>query len=198
MHPPTTCDCSGSSFNRSGNGTPEADEACAAADEDVRHISRADQLAPGDQVFTPARRWETVTRADLGQLSDWSVSIFTDRTGPEYAWSLPRHRELPTLRAWMVRGTAVVWVVSDAVRGEVIAFVGRDDVAHHEPPLYVVAGAYPAGRGRGWELRHRPQGGALVSTVVPSKAAAASAVKRIAKEHAAALGLRMHRPGVAR
>ncbi len=153
---------------------------------------RVDELAVGDQLFTPAGRWETVAKLDD---ATWLVRVFTDRTGPAYSWSLPRHRELPGLRAaWTLLKPTVR--VESTQRG-VVAFIGADEYVNGWAS-YVLADASPLGRGEGWEVRDRPAGGELARLQVASKVEAMSAVRRAARAHAAALGLRLHRGDGAR
>ncbi len=150
---------------------------------------RVDELAVGDQVFTPAGRWETVAAIDA---ATWLVRVFTDRTGSAYSWFLPRHRELPGLRAALAQIAPTVRV--ESTRRGVIAFVGTEEYVDGWAS-YVLAEASPLGRGEGWEVRDRPSGGELARLKVPGKGEAMSAIRRAARAHAAALGLRLHRGG---
>jgi hypothetical protein len=163
--------------------------------ERVRYASRVDELLTGDQIFTPAYRWETVIRLDRGETYSASTRVFTDRTGEGYGWSLANWHELPTLRSWQIRGTATVRV--DSTRHRVVAFVGTGESEYwylgQRPAMTVLAEATPAGRGQGWDVVNRPDGGDPVRVRVGSTAAALSAVKRAARVHAKALGLRLDR-----
>jgi hypothetical protein len=152
-------------------------------------VIRVDELAVGDQVFTPASRWETVAAIDA---ATWLVRVFTDRTGPAYSWSLPRHRELPGLRVDLVQIKPAVRIESTQ-RG-LVAFIGTEEYVDGWAS-YVLVDATPLGRGAGWEVRDRPSGGEVARLQVPSKAEALTAVRRAARAHAAALGLRLHRGG---
>lgn len=149
---------------------------------------RVDELKVGDQVWTPAARWETV--ADLDDAA-WLVRVFADRTGPAYSWSLPRHRELPGLPVAIAQADPAVRVES-TLRG-LVAFVGTDTYIEGLTS-YVLAEATPLGRGEGWEVRDRPAGGELARLQVPGKPEALTAIKKAARAHAAALGLHLYRP----
>jgi len=152
-------------------------------------VIRVDELAVGDQVYTPAGRWETVQDLDS---STWLVRIFTDHTGPAYSWSVPRHRELPGLPAALALITPKIHV--ESTRRGVVAVIGTDEHVNGWAS-YVLAEAASLGRGEGWEVRNRPAGGELDRLTVASKAEALSAVRRAARGHATALGLRLHRGG---
>ena len=163
-------------------------------DERERYVGRVDTLNPGDQFFSPARRWETVTRLDGSD--PCRTRVFTDVTGAGYAWTLANFREVPVLPAWQRRGTPMVRV--DDFRQFVTAFVGTAEQRYFTAGSPVLAEGRQLGRGQGWEVTDRPAGGDLVITRVPGKAAALSAVRRAAKAHAKALGLPLQPTGVGR
>ena len=166
-------------------------------DERERYVCRVDTLNVGDQFFSPARRWETVTRiADAERYSTWT-RVFTDVTGAGYAWKLADFREVPVLRAWQRRGTPMVRV--DDSRRFVTAFVGTAEQRYgFTADAPVLAEARQLGRGQGWQVTDRPAGGDVVITQVAGKAAALSAVRRAAKAHAKALGLPLQPAGAGR
>ena len=119
------------------------------------------------------------------------MQLRTDRTGPTYAWLLPKHREVPALRGpWPATSPTVR--VESTLRG-VTAFIGTDEYVNGWAS-YLLVEATPLGKGQGWEIRHRPTGGELVRVSAPSKVEALVVVKHAARAHAAALGLRMYRP----
>src|SRR5207245_11718472 len=82
--------------------------------------------------------------------------------------------------------------VESTLRG-VSAFIGTDEYVNGWAS-YLLVDATPLGKGQGWEIRHRPTGGELVRIGAGSKVEALVVVKHAARVHAAALGLRMHRP----
>src|SRR5256885_790495 len=88
-------------------------------------------------------------------------------TGTAYSWFLPRHRELPGLRAALAQIAPTVRV--ESTRRGVIAFVATEDYVDGWAS-YVLAEASPLGRGDGWEVRDRPSGGELARLKVPGKA----------------------------
>ena len=52
----------------------------------VHFACRVDALRLGDQVLTPAHRWETVTALESGDVFSKSTRVTTDATGAEYPW----------------------------------------------------------------------------------------------------------------
>lgn len=162
------------------------DDVCE--DDRPRYVSQVDALMTGDQVFTAAGRWETVTRLERTDPYACSTRVFTDVTGPDYAWSLPNRCELPTLRSWHVRRTPMVQVDTR----HVVAFVAPTNDYAYSPDAPVLATAYWAGRGQGWDVVDAPGADPVR---VATKAAAVSAVRRAARKHAKALRLRLNRPG---
>lgn len=163
---------------------PVVDATTTSVDRQT-HTGRVDALRVGDQVFTPAYRWETVTRLDQGDRYSRATRVFTDHTGPEYAWRLANHHTLPILPASLV--SAVPSVRVEASRDRVVAFVGADE----RPSATVLAEAVYLGRGNGWRVNDRPNGLDLVTSVVARKDLALSRVRRAARAHAKALGLRV-------
>lgn len=151
---------------------------------------RIDDLRAGDQVFSPAGRWETVWSV-VFEPSSYLVRLYTDRTGSDYSWTLERHQELTTVTAARVRVIPTVRVRNSS--HNVVAYIATDDFLRGFG-MVTLADASPLGRGRGWEIRDRPTGGEITVTVVASKAAAVSLVRAAARAHAKALGLSVYRP----
>jgi hypothetical protein len=151
---------------------------------------RVDALNLGDQIWSPASRWETVTGLDAPRPGA-VTRVNTDLTGPDYGWALPNWREIPVLPVAHPRGTSAVWI--QAMRDRVLAFVGTVPEYHRNVNAPIVAQAIFFGRGRGWEIVNRPDGGESTRETVASKATAVAAVRRSAKAHAKALRLPMGR-----
>lgn len=145
---------------------------------------RVDDLNAGDQIWSPAGRWEIVT--SVSPSSDpWLMRVVTDRTGSGYAWPLDCYRKVETVRARHLRETPSVRVWDH--QREIVAWVGTGEYLYRT--ALTLAQAFPRGRGLGWEVRDRPDGGELRVTGAPSKAAAAVLVRKAARAHAKALGL---------
>lgn len=147
----------------------------------------ANELAPGDRFHTAAMRWETVTAVSPSE-QPWIVSVFTDVTGPGYAWPLSPGEKVQAIRGWRI-GTA-------QVRIEITHFQVRARVATDVSPRTgpVLAEAFHMGRGHGWRIHDHGNGTGLVVTDAPTKAKAISAVRAAAKAHAKALRLAVHMP----
>ena len=62
-----------------------------------RSVCRVDALSVGDQIFTTARCWETVTGLDRGERFSRSTRVFTDRGG-DYPWVLVNQHRIPVRR----------------------------------------------------------------------------------------------------
>jgi hypothetical protein len=56
------------------------------ADDDGTFVCRVDALAVGDQVLTPAHRWETVTGLGRGDGYCRSTRVATGATGPDFPY----------------------------------------------------------------------------------------------------------------
>lgn len=176
-HEPTCLSCGG-------------DKKCLDCD-DIR--PEAEKLAEGWRFMSPLDRWETVQRVE--QANDYApVRVWTDKTGPDYSWLIPRWRKLhavaPPLR-W--QGTPEIRIVEhrfgrDAPMYAVTTLdtVHRPDVGH-----YLVEARYS--REDGWRVIHRPDGGGevLVVDCGRSKAKARTALRAAARQHAKALGVQV-------
>jgi hypothetical protein len=56
------------------------------ADDDRTFVCRVDALVVGDQVLTPAHRWETVIGLARRDGCSRSTRVATDATGPEFPY----------------------------------------------------------------------------------------------------------------
>lgn len=147
---------------------------------------RADRLRAGDQVFTPARRWETVATAERPTGS--AHMLVTTKTGRTvYRWRLRDWEKFPVLPAWRNRLVPKVrlWDGGRACPQVVAAISTHDHNIYHG---YELAAAYGA-RGAGWEVYDPTADLATPVASGLSKAKATSLVKRIARERAAELGV---------
>ncbi|WP_112137187.1 hypothetical protein [Glycomyces dulcitolivorans] len=148
---------------------------------------RADDIRVGDQVFTPAHRWEAVDGVlRVGELR--YVEITTRQGRKEYRWRFQPWHTHPVLPASYTarEPKARLW---DGGRGlkNVIAAVWDWEYSAHKG--YHLAAAYGK-TGAGWEVYDYGIG--TPATLVGeglSKAQAVSLVKRIARERAKELGV---------
>ncbi|MER5608253.1 hypothetical protein AB0F93_00585 [Micromonospora tulbaghiae] len=170
------------------------------ADDDEQHRAETCdhryypwELNVGWLLHSPAGRLEKVTDVDegAGHLA-YAVRVFTEDTGPDYSWRLPRHDKVhalprhphghpstePHLLVFELSGPSGRISVVPAYRWQ-------------EIPEFrlALATARPLGPGQGWEVTDHPGGGDLVVTTHSSKAKARSAIVAAAKAHAAALKL---------
>ena len=141
-------------------------------------------LVEGDQMFSPAGRWETIKSIDS---TDRGVSlIYTDSTGPEYGWRVENFRRV----RFIARERSGLRVVK----------VYESDVAMHvalgEPPSLVwaydspILAAATHVRGSGfWTIINWPSGRDQVTTQIKNRGVARAQLRLIAREHAKALGL---------
>jgi hypothetical protein len=142
------------------------------------------QFSIGGQFLSPAGRWETVTDCTPRAHQSLVIHVWTDQTGPDYAWQLWRTDKLPYIPDRDAGGQMYVVVresahfiqacVSDSVRpfgsGHQLLFAQQI-------------------RGEGWKVTDRPNGQDPEQVVCASKATARTDVGRRARAHAKHLGL---------
>lgn len=168
------------------------DKKCLGCD-DVRPV--AEGLDVGWRFVSSLGRWETVDRVE--QASQYApVRVWTDATGPDYSWLIPRWRKVhavaPPLR-W--HGTPEIRIVEYqyARDAPMYAVTTLDTVRHVDPATedHLVQACYS--RESGWQVVHRPDGGGdlVVVDCGRSKAKARTALWAVAREHARALGVRV-------
>lgn len=166
-----------------------ADKQCLGCD-DTR--PEAERLGPGWRFVSPLRRWETVERVE--QASEYApVRVWTDKTGPDYSWLIPRWRKLDAVAPlWGVNGTPEIRVVEyEYSRDAPMYAVATLDTVHRPDNDEPLAEAHYSREG-GWRVTHRPAGGGeVVSIACDSKAKARTALRRVAGEHAKALGVKV-------
>jgi len=149
-------------------------------------MARVGELNVGDQWFTPAGRWETVTDVDPG-LTGLTVRVATDRLPASYTWSLWASREVSAVPAGEVMQRSVV---VNQTRGHIWADLTADASGLGRDRGSVgLVGAHHLGPGQGWQVVDTPGGGEQVVSSVDSKAAARTAVTRAAQAHATSLGV---------
>ncbi|NJP33723.1 hypothetical protein [Micromonospora thermarum] len=167
-----------------------ADKKCLGCD-DVR--PEAEKLDQGWRIISPLDRWETVERVE--QANEYApVRVWTDKTGPDYSWLIPRWRKLhavaPPVR-W--QGTPEIRVVEYeyARDAPMFAVTTLDTVYRPELEDQLVEARYS--RESGWRVVHRPDGGGapVVIDCGRSKAKARTALRAAARQHAKALGVQV-------
>jgi hypothetical protein len=155
-------------------------------DEGLLLEQRADRLREGDQVFTPARRWETVTTAERPQGS-CKVTVTTKTGRRVCTWRFGTWEKLPVLPVWRNRIEPKVrlW---DGGRNcpQVVAAISTHD--HSVYKGYELAAAYGK-KGAGWEVYDNVADPAVPVAAGLSKARATTLVKQIAKQRAAEFGV---------
>ncbi|WP_320069140.1 hypothetical protein [Micromonospora sp. RTGN7] len=162
---------------------------CVGCD-DIRPV--AEQVAQGWQVVSPLGRWETVERVE--RATEFSaVRVWTDRTGPGYSWSIPPWRKLdaaaPPRRCHGVAEVRV-WEHDYARDAPMYAVITLDTI--HRPDTEHPLAQASYSREAGWAVTHRPDGGeVVVIDCGRSKAAARTALRAAARQHAKALGVRV-------
>jgi hypothetical protein len=147
---------------------------------------RADSIRPGDEVFTPAGRWETVTGVDR---DSWRIALHTACGRRSFTWRFGGHTTLPVLRSWP-RPEAVavrLWEANGAGLREVIAAVASRATSAAVIDGHHLVHARWQGRGRGWAVYDLVTDETV--TLGVSKAEAFAEVKRLARVHAKALGM---------
>lgn len=151
------------------------------------------ELNIGWLFHSPAGRVEKVTNVDTGNgRIAYAVRIFTEDTGPDYSWRIPRTDKVhalpphpnrhpsnePHLRIIELVGANASIIVVPAYRWQAV------------PAMELaLANARYLGPGKGWELWDHPAGGDAVVTHHDSKAKARTAIMAAARAHAAALKL---------
>jgi hypothetical protein len=69
-------------------------------------VCRVDALIAGDQVLTPAHRWETVTGLERGDGYSRSTRVATDATGPHFPYEWVNQHRVPVRPNWGARLTS--------------------------------------------------------------------------------------------
>ncbi|OKI52875.1 hypothetical protein [Micromonospora sp. CB01531] len=174
-HEPTCLSCGGT-------------KQCLGCD-DVRPV--AEKLAQGWRFVSPLNRWETVERVD--QANEYAaVQVWTDKTGPDYSWSIPPWRKLDAVAPpWRPHGVPEirVWEYDYARDAPMYAVVTLDTIYRPDTDHALVEARYS--REDGWKVIHRPDGGEVVVIHCESKAKARSALRAAARQHAKALGVKV-------
>lgn len=152
-------------------------------------MTRVDELRPGDQMWSPVGRWETIT--DVAGLGSGLQHIHTMSTKDGYAWTLPGAREVQAMTGADLRHIRTV-SVEEGGGGDIIAVLSDPAYAawHWDDGSVILAQATHK-RGEGWTVADRPgDGTGVVATTYDSKAAARSAIIRAARAHARGLGVK--------
>jgi hypothetical protein len=146
-----------------------------------------DEFAVGGMFFSPAGRWETITEIAPRAQYAYTDVVHTDRTGPDYAWTLRTSARLPYVPSWRAMAHQVrVFDLTIALDVEV---TGARSFGHGHTLLTA-----RQVRGAGWEITDRPDGATVETVPVPNKARARSEVNRRARAHAKRLGVPLYRP----
>lgn len=155
----------------------------------------AEKLAPGWRIVSPLDREETVERVE--QATEYApVRVWTDKTGSDYSWLIPRWRKLDAAAPPRHgrHGTPEIRIIEHRF--------GRDAPMYAVPTLdtvyrpdnfedYLAEAHYS--RETGWTVTHRPDGGGerVAVDCGRSKAKARTALRQAARQHAKALGVKV-------
>ena len=144
-------------------------------------------LRVGDMWWSPARRWEVITRIDDADGATMTTRVWTTTTG-EAAWRL--HSSDGARRIHASEHTERVGVRIDISPGRTSPIlVSIDRPGTWSVRGHLLASARYRGTGHGWEIHDNPTGGNTVFRIVDTKSKAITAIKQIAKAHAKALSL---------
>jgi hypothetical protein len=166
-----------------------ADRKCVGCD-DIR--PQAEKLREGWRFVSPLDRWETVQRVE--QDSEYApLRVWTDKTGPDYSWLIPRWRRLdavaPPPRTLHGTPEIRVYEYEYARDAPMYAVTTLDTVYGPDIENHLVEARYS--RDSGWTVTHRPNGGAPAVIQCDSKAKARTALRAAARHHAKALGVKV-------
>lgn len=165
------------------------DRKCLGCD-DIR--PEAEKLYAGWQFVSPLDRWETVVRTE--QANEYAaVRVWTDKTGPDYSWRIPHYRRIdavaPSPRTLHGKPEIRIVEFEYARDAPMYAIPTLDTVWRPDIDDHLVEARYS--RGNGWTVTHRPDGGEPVVILCDSKAKARTALRAAARQHAAALGVKV-------
>lgn len=174
---------------------PDCDEhdlVCPNCDDNRPTASDVDA---GWRILSPFDRWETVARTEGGGFS--RVLIWTEETGPDQPWWYFPWSKLHAIRPeWTPHGRAVIRVVEHRWPDSPMYAIACIDT-NHDPdyvdPSGVIVQASTPGRGKGWTVSHRP-GGEVAVVVCDSKAKARSELRRLARQYAKTMGVKLVLP----
>lgn len=163
--------------------------------EDVDRRFEVRQLGVGWMFLSPAYRWETITDIDEGTAGGYEYAwrVWTDLTGPDYAWRLPLHDKVHAVEPIMETAypaepeIRIMDMPHSRSGGPQIIAVITVRTARIPDFRHALVTARYGGAGKGWEVSDRPAGGALVTTQHPSKARARTALMAAVRAHAKAL-----------
>ncbi|MGJ3228888.1 hypothetical protein ACQEUV_26565 [Micromonospora aurantiaca (nom. illeg.)] len=153
----------------------------------------AEKLDVGWRFVSPLDRWETVERVE--RANEYApVQVWTDLTGPDYAWLIPAYRKVHAAApARRLHGTPEIRVVEYkyARDAPMYAVPALDTTHRHDVEQPLVTAQYS--REDGWRVFHRPDGGGdqVVIDCGRSKAKARTALRAAARQHAKALGVKV-------
>lgn len=158
---------------------------------DHRHY--VEDLYVGARFFSPAARWETVTRVDDGGHLSFKSRVWTDKTGPDYAWRLYDEEKVDAV---MPRPEYFPVVPEVRVIDLAHSMAAVVTCQHVEVPDFRMSlvSAQHLGKGRGWQVLDWPgDGDGMVTTEHPDKPKARTALMAAARVHAKALGLKVRK-----
>nr|MDT0660814.1 hypothetical protein [Micromonospora sp. DSM 115978] len=141
---------------------------------------------------SPIDRLETVTCRAAVASQSWMVRIWTDRTGSDYSWVLPRGEVVEALPRRPDRGRPEIRIIDRPRSGGWPGLITAELTwSSTRRPSYdidrVLVEAAPAD-GSGWTVADHPGGGDLAVSRHDTKAKARTALLRAARAHAKALG----------
>lgn len=152
----------------------------------------ADEIYKDWQIRSPLDRWETVTKVEYGG-EHGPVLVWTDKTGPDYSWRYYRSTKVEAIRpAGHLNGIPEIRIIEYSWGDGPIHAVPTLSTIHRTDMMRVLVEARYVGKGKGWNVVHRPNGrGEPVTIHCESKAKARTAVRAAAKLHAKALGVKV-------
>jgi hypothetical protein len=126
------------------------------------------------------------------------VRVWTDKTGPDYSWLLPRRRQFDAVPPpGHQHSTPEIRIVESGHGREapMFAFIALGADYYPTPSFddLLVMATYK--RGEGWTVTHRPDGGgASVTIACTGKARARTELRAAARQHAKVLGVKVVDP----
>jgi hypothetical protein len=139
----------------------------------------------GDQILSPAGRWETIEHVDNIGKPGGGVRIWTDATGNGYSWRFTSwHRLRFVERKYAEPRVVKIFETPEQI---IAALAGERDLVWPSDSVIVVDARKHAGGS--WEVTDRPGGGEPVVQPFPRRGSARAAVRRAARLHAKAIGV---------
>lgn len=153
----------------------------------------ADDLSKGWRLRSRLDRVEVVERVERTE-GYLAIKVWTDQTGPDYFWVYPRWEKVTaTPPEPPTHGDPEIRVI-ESWRGDGPMYAVATRSAILRPDTFnALVTATTAGRSQPWKVTEW-RGDTPDITEFPSKAAARSALRRAARAHARALGVKLVLP----